>query len=474
MSTPAGRLRLDSARGRWILVMTILGSGMAMIDATIVNVALPDIGRTFDAPFATLQWVVTGYALTLAAFILLGGVLGDRYGRRRVFVVGTVWFALASAACGLAPDSGWLVGARALQGIGAALLTPGSLAMLQTAFVPLDRPRAIGAWAGYGGVATVIGPFVGGWLIDVASWRWVFLINLPLAVLVLLIAARHAPADHGTARPGRLDVIGAALGVTALATVTWALTSSGDGGLDRSTTTAAVVGVVAGIAFVLHEGRTPAPMLPLGIFRSSSFSTVNAVTFVVYGAMGVVFLLLVLQLQVVAGWGPVAAGVASLPTTVLMMLLSARSGALAARTGPRVQLALGPLVMAGGVLLLLRVGADADYVRDVLPGVVLFGLGLSAMVAPLTATALSTAPDEAAGLASGVNNAVARTGGLLGVAAIPPLAGLTGRVVEDPAAFTDGYRTAMLVSAAIIAAGGVLAGALLGSGTGTGTEADRP
>lgn len=454
--------------------MTILGSDMAMIDATIVNVALPDIGRTFDAPFAILQWVVTGYALTLAAFILLGGVLGDRYGRRRVFVIGTVWFALASAACGLAPDAGWLVGARALQGIGAALLTPGSLAMLQTAFVPLDRPRAIGAWAGYGGVATVIGPFVGGWLIDVASWRWVFLINLPLAVLVLLIAARHAPADHGTARPGRLDIVGAALGVTALAAVTWALTSSGDGGLDRSTTTAAVVGVVAGIAFVVHEGRTPAPMLPLGIFRSSNFSTVNAVTFVVYGAMGVVFLLLVLQLQLVAGWGPVAAGVASLPTTVLMMLLSARSGALAARTGPRVQLALGPLVMAGGVLLLLRVGADADYVRDVLPGVVLFGLGLSAMVAPLTATALSTAPDEAAGLASGVNNAVARTGGLLGVAAIPPLAGLTGRVVEDPAAFTDGYRTAMLVSAAIIAAGGVLAGALLGSGTGTGTEADRP
>ncbi|MGN7246882.1 MFS transporter [Janibacter anophelis] len=465
MSGSPAPLRLASAPGRWILVMTILASGMAMIDATIVNVALPAIGATFEAPFATLQWVVTGYALTLAAFILLGGVLGDRYGRRRVFVLGTVWFALASLACGLAPSEVWLVVARALQGIGAALLTPGSLAMLQTAFVPDDRPRAIGAWAGYGGVATVIGPFVGGWLIDVASWRWAFLINLPIAAIVLAIAARHAPGDHGARDPGRLDGVGAALGVIALAAVTWALTSSGEGGLTGPTLAVAAIGVAAGIAFVVHERRTADPMLPLGIFRSRSFSTVNAVTFVVYGAMGVVFLLLVLQLQVVTGWGPVAAGIASLPTTLLMMALSSRSGELAARIGPRVQMSLGPLVMALGVLLLLPVGARADYVTDVLPGVTVFGLGLTAMVAPLTATALSTAPDELAGLASGINNAVARTGGLLAVAAIPPLAGLTGQVIEEPAAFADGYRVAMLACAVIIAAGGVLAGLLLPSGT---------
>lgn len=465
MSGSPAPLRLASAPGRWILVMTILASGMAMIDATIVNVALPAIGATFEAPFATLQWVVTGYALTLAAFILLGGVLGDRYGRRRVFVLGTVWFALASLACGLAPSDVWLVVARALQGIGAALLTPGSLAMLQTAFVPDDRPRAIGAWAGYGGVATVIGPFVGGWLIDVASWRWAFLINLPIAAIVLAIAARYAPEDHGARGPGRLDGVGAALGVIALAAVTWALTSSGEGGLTGPTLAVAAIGVAAGIAFVVHERRTADPMLPLGIFRSRSFSTVNAVTFVVYGAMGVVFLLLVLQLQVVTGWGPVAAGIASLPTTLLMMALSSRSGELAARIGPRVQMSLGPLVMAVGVLLLLPVGARADYVTDVLPGVTVFGLGLTAMVAPLTATALSTAPDELAGLASGINNAVARTGGLLAVAAIPPLAGLTGQVVEEPAAFADGYRVAMLACAVIIAAGGVLAGLLLPSGT---------
>lgn len=457
----SGQLRLGTARGRWVLLMTVLGSGMAGIDATIVNVALPQVGRTFDAPFATLQWVVTAYALTLAAFILVGGVLGDRYGRRRIFVIGVVWFALASLACGLAPTAGTLVAARALQGVGGALLTPGSLAMLQSAFVREDRARAIGAWAGFGGVATAVGPFVGGWLIEVASWRWAFLINLPLAVLVLAIAVRHSPADHPDGGPGRLDVLGAALGVLSLAGLSLALTGAGDGGPGLAGGAAGAVGVVSAAAFLAHERRTPDPLLPLGVFASSRFSTVNAVTFVVYGGMGVVFLLLVIQLQVVSGWGAVAAGVATLPVTALMMLFSAASGDLAARIGPRVQMGAGPLVMALGILLLLRIGPDADYVRDVLPGVLVFGVGLTAMVAPLTAAALATAPDEHAGLASGINNAVARTGGLVGVAAIPSLAGLTGQVVEDPAGFDAGFRVAMITCAVVVAAGGVLAASVL-------------
>ncbi|KRE38614.1 MFS transporter [Janibacter sp. Soil728] len=454
-------LRLDSARGRWLLVMTILGSGMAGIDATIVNVALPQIGRSFKTSFTTLQWVVTGYALTLAAFILLGGVLGDRLGRLRVFVIGVVWFTVASLACGLAPTAGTLVAARALQGIGGALLTPGSLALLQSAFAREDRSRAIGTWAGLGGVAMAVGPFVGGWLVEVASWRWVFLINLPVAAVVLLIARGLPPFARPVGRPPRLDVLGAGLGVLALAGATYALTEIGGGELSPFAIGAAAVGGIGTAAFIRHEHRTAHPMLPLTIFASRTFTTVNAVTFLVYGGMGVVFLLLVLQLQVVAGWSPLASGIASLPTTAMMMLGSSRSGVLADRIGPRLQMGAGPLVMAAGILLLLRIGTDTDYVLDVLPGVLVFGLGLTALVAPLTSTALASAPDEYAGLASGVNNAVARTGGLIGIAAVPALAGLTGQIVEDPAAFDDGFRVAMLTCAVVIAAGGALAATVL-------------
>lgn len=310
-------------------------------------------------------------------------------------------------------------------------------------------------------MATAAGPFLGGWLVEVASWRWAFLINLPLAALVLAIAAHHCPSDAREGGRRRLDVVGAGLGVVALAGLSYALTSAGEGGLRAAGGGAAVVGAVSAVAFVLHERRTPDPMLPLGIFASTRFSTVNAVTFVVYGGMAVVFLLLVMQLQVVSGWGAVAAGIATLPTTILMMLFSARSGDLASRIGPRLQMGVGPLVMAGGILLLLRIGPGAEYVRDVLPGVLVFGLGLTAMVAPLTATALATAPDEHAGLASGINNAVARTGGLIGIAAIPSFAGLTGQVVEDPAGFDSGFRVAMVACAVVVAAGGLLAGAAL-------------
>lgn len=448
-------VRVASPQGRWLLTAAVLGSGLAGIDATVVNVALPAIGETFGATFSLLQWTVTAYALTLAAFILLGGTLGDLFGRRRIFLVGVVWFALASLACGLAPSAEVLVAARALQGVGAALLTPGSLAMLQASIAPDDRGRAIGTWSGLGGVATAAGPLLGGWLVDVASWRWVFVINVPLAAFVVWAAVRHVPESRGPRATGRVDLAGAVLGAAALGGLSLALIEAGDGGV--LVVPAAVVGVLAAVGFVVVERRVAQPMLPLSVFTSAQFSAANAVTFLVYGGIGVVFFLLVVQLQVVSGYGPVAAGVALLPVTVVMLALSARSGALAARIGPRRQMTAGPVVCAAGMLMMTRIGEEASYAGDVLPAVLVFGLGLAVMVAPLTATALAAAPDEHAGLASGVNNAVARTGGLLAVAAVPTLAGLGGAGFEDPARFADGSTVAILVSAGLVLAGGAVA-----------------
>lgn len=456
-------VRFGTARGRWLLVATILGSAMAGIDTTVVNVALPWIGREFSAPFATLQWTVSAYTLTLAALILVGGVLGDRYGRRRIFLVGVAWFALASMVCGLAPSAEVLVGARAVQGIGGALLTPGSLAILQSSFAAEDRARAVGAWSGLLGVATAVGPLLGGWMVDGIGWRWVFFLNLPVAVVVTLVTRRWVPESGGggsvgAARGRRLDWPGAALGALALAGLTYALTEVGQGAASTAVLVAAAVAVLAAAAFAVREHRTADPMLPFAVFRSRQFSAVNAVTLVVYGGFGAVMLLLVVELQVVAGYPATAAGMAMLPATILMMLLSSRSGALAARIGPRLQLTVGPAIQALGIALMTRIHEGASYLTDVLPAVLVFGIGLSTMVAPLTATALAAAPDEHAGLASGVNNAVARTGNLLAVAAVPPLAGLAGRSYADPAVFDQGFGVAMWISAGTVLAGAVLAG----------------
>ncbi len=458
---PAGRvpaseaLSFGSAAGRWALLATILGSALAGIDATVVNVALPAIGADLDADFTALQWTVSAYALTLASFILLGGTLGDLLGRRRVFLVGVVWFAVTSALCGLALDVEMLIGARALQGVGAALLTPGSLSILQASFRSQDRARAIGAWSGLGGVATAIGPLLGGWLVDVASWRWVFLINLPLAAVVIVVSLRHVPETHDSSSGGAgADWSGGVLGAIALAGITYALIEADAG--PRLVVPAVLTAVVAGALFTWRERRARYPVLPFSVFSSLQFSAVNAVTFLVYGGFGALFFLLVVQLQVVAGFGPVAAGSALLPVTVIMLLLSARSGALAARLGPRLQMSTGPVVCALGILLLARVGSGATYVADVLPGMVVFGLGLAIMVAPLTSAALAAAPAEHAGMASGVNNAVARTGGLFAVAAIPALAGIGSDGYDSPG-FADGYRYALWISAAILLAAGVLA-----------------
>jgi len=450
-------VRWGTAQARWILLATILGSSIAMLDATVVNVALPTLADDLAAPLSGLQWTVNAYTLTLASFILVGGSLGDRVGRRRIFLIGIAWFAVASLLCGLSQDIWQLVAARALQGIGGALLTPGSLALIQASFIPADRARAIGTWAGLGGVATLIGPFLGGYLIDTVSWRWIFLINVPLAALALWVGARHVPESRDEQSAGHFDWLGAAFAVLTLGAGTYALIYAADDLTRPDVLVAAVLTLAGGIGFLSSQRREAHPMVPLGIFSSRQFSAANGMTFLVYGALSAVFFILVLQLQVVSGFSATGAGLALIPVTILMMLFSARAGALAGRIGPRIPMTVGPLVCAVGALLFLRAGTDANYLTDVLPGAVVFGLGLTVLVAPLTATVLAAADDRYAGVASGVNNAVARAAGLLAVAGLPLLVGLSTESGLDPVGLDAAYTLAMIGNAALLAAGGVLA-----------------
>ncbi|MEU0898035.1 MFS transporter [Streptomyces massasporeus] len=452
-------VRLASPQGKWILLTTVLGSSMAMLDSTVVNVALPRIGRDLDANLSALQWTVNAYMVTLAGLILLGGALGDRFGRRKVFVVGVVWFALASLLCGIAPNAGVLIAARALQGVGGALLTPGSLALIQASFHPDDRGRAVGLWSGFGGIGAAVGPFVGGWLVDGPGWRWVFLLNVPLALVCLPVALRHVPESGDQRAHGRFDVLGAVLGALALALVTYALIEAGEGGL--VVVVSALAGLAAAVAFVVVERRRPDPMMPPDIFASRQFTAVNLVTLCVYAALGGFFFLAALQLQVVVGYSALAAGTALLPTTVLMLLLSARSGELADRIGPRIPLTVGPLLCAAGMLMMLRVGPGASYVADVLPALVVLGLGLVTLVAPLTATVLGSVSVVRAGLASGINNAAARAAGLMAVAALPLLAGMGEEAYREPAAFDTAFDKAMGWCAGALVVGAVIAAAVV-------------
>ncbi|MBB5796417.1 MFS transporter [Streptomyces caelestis] len=450
-------VRLASPRGRWILLTTVLGSSMVLLDSTVVNVALPRIGRDLDADMAALQWTVNAYMVTLAGLILLGGALGDRFGRRKVFVVGVVWFAVASLLCGIAPNAGMLIAARALQGVGGALLTPGSLALIQASFHPDDRGRAVGLWSGFGGFGAAVGPFVGGWLVDGPGWRWVFLLNVPLALLCVPVALRHVPESGDQRAHGRFDVLGAVLGASALALLTYALIEAGAGGLFVAVT--AVAGLAAAVAFVVVERRRSEPMMPPDIFSSRQFTAVNLVTLCVYAALGGFFFLAALQLQVVVGYSALAAGTALLPTTALMLVLSARSGELADRIGPRLPLTVGPLLCAAGMLLMLRVGPGASYVADVLPALVVLGMGMVTLVAPLTATVLGSVDVARAGLASGINNAAARAAGLVAVAALPLLAGMGEEAYREPAAFDIAFGKAMGWCAGVLVVGSVVAAA---------------
>jgi EmrB/QacA subfamily drug resistance transporter len=369
-----------------------------------------------------------------------------------------VWFATASLACAVAPDATLLIVGRALQGVGAALLVPGSLAILQASFVKDDRARAIGAWSGLGGVATAIGPFAGGFLISAVSWRLIFLINLPLAVVVMGIARRHVPETRDPAAAGPVDVLGATL-------VTLALVGLAGGLIEAPTygwSSPFVLGLLASaalffVAFVISQARERYPMLPLGVFRSRQFSATNAVTFVVYAALGGALFLLPVQLQQVSHYSPLEAGASLLPLTLVMLVFSARSGALAVRIGPRLQMSVGPVVVGVGMVLLRLIGPSGNYVTEVLPGVLVLAIGLALTVAPLTSTALSSAPVEHAGTASAVNNDVARVGGLIAVAILPALAGLGGQSYVHPDEFAAGFREAVVIAGAAAALGGLLA-----------------
>jgi len=453
----AGTIRFDSGVGRWVLATAVLGSGIAFLDGTVVNVALPAIGKDLGASTSSLQWILDGYLLTLASLILLGGSLGDRHGRRKVFALGVAWFTAASALCAVAPSSGFLIAARLLQGVGGALLTPGSLAMIEASFAKADRARAIGAWSGLTGVGAALGPLLGGYLVQAVSWRAIFLINVPLGIFVVAMATRRVPETRDPRAHGRLDFPGACLAALGLAGTTYALIAAPGDGASPAVLASAIGGVLALVAFVLQERRSASPMLPLSMFSSRQFSAANLVTFVVYAALGGVFFLLVAFLQIACSYSPTAAGAASLPVTALMLALSARSGALAQRIGPRIPLTVGPLVIAAGLLLMTRITPGDAYLTSVLPAVIVFGIGLTLVVAPVTATVLAAADSRHSGIASGINNAVSRVAGLLAVSIFPLIGGLTGSAFYDPAAMTHGFHVAMSAAAGLAALGGLLA-----------------
>lgn len=458
MPEVAGTLRYRSATGRWVVAAAVMGSGIVAIDSTVVGIALPTIGRDFHVGVAALQWVVSGYLLTLASFLLLGGSLSDRYGRRRLFSIGVVWFAVASVACGLAPDVGLLIAMRLLQGIGGALLVPGSLAILQASFTPDDQGQAIGAWSGLGGVATAAGPLLGGYLITAASWRWIFFLNIPVAAVALVLTVRHVPESRNPAATGNIDTAGAVAAVLGLGGLAFGLIEGPSFGWSSPLVAAALaLGAVGLVGFVAIERRLPEPMMPLQMFANRQFAATNAVTFIVYGALGGALFLLPVELQVSSRYSPLESGVALLPVTVIMLVFSARSGRLASRIGPRLQMSVGPIVLAGSLLLLTRATDGRSYVVEVLPAVIAFGIGVAIMVAPLTATAMASAGAEHAGIASAVNNDVARIGGLIAVAVLPAVAGITGTSYLHPAQLSAAFRLAMVVSAIACGLGGAIA-----------------
>ena len=443
-------MKLASSQGRWLVSAMILASGMAFLDGSIVSLALPDIDRDLHAGLVGLQWTVNGYMLTLSALVLVAGSLGDRLGRRLVFNIGVAWFGVASILCAVSPNIEVLIAARVLQGIGGALLTPGSLAIISASIDQEDRGRAIGVWAGFSGITTAIGPLVGGWLVDQIGWRAIFWVNVPLVVATIAISLRHVPETKGA--QDRVDFGGAGLTIVSLAFLTY--------GLVVEDWIPTVAGLIVLIAFVLHQWRIPHALVPLDLFADRVFTALNVCTFAIYGALSGGIFLLVLQLQYVTGYSPLEAGLATLPPTILMLLFSGRAGALGERIGPRLPMTVGPLVAASSMLLYLRVDADASLVEVIAPGVV-FGIGLTILVAPLTTSVLASAPAEQTGVASGINNAVARIAGLLAVAAIPPLAGIAGADFASPEVFGPGYRNGMMMCAGMLAASGVFAAVMI-------------
>jgi EmrB/QacA subfamily drug resistance transporter len=433
-----------SREKRLVLIAAIMGTAVVSVDSTVVNVALPAIRSDLGGGLAGQQWISNAYLLTLSSLILVAGSLGDLFGERRIFVMGVAGFGVASVICAIAPTIELLVGARALQGVFGALLTPAGLAVIAATFPPEERGRAVGLWTAWGGIGIVAGPLIGGQLVDSASWRWIFAINVPLVLATLWLVAR-AVAESRPREGVRLDALGAGLCAVGLAGITFGLIEQPLLGWSSVAVAGPMIGgALLFAAFVVHEMRTPQPMLPLALFRRRNFSVTNAETFAMYAGLSMLFFFLVVFLQQTAGYSALAAGTATLPVTLVMFALSGRFGGLADRHGPHLFLAVGPLIAAAGLALMQRVDASADYVSQLLPALLVFSVGLSMTVAPLTATVLADADESNAGIASAVNNAIARVAGLIAIAAIGAVvAAQVARDLQPPAGASAGVRSAL-------------------------------
>jgi len=458
-------ITLESRRGRLILTASILGSAMPFVDGTAVNVALPAMADDLGATFAGFQWILNAYLITLSALVLPGGSLSDRLGCRRTFAWGAGLFAAASVLCGIAPDQGMLIVARALQGAAAALLVPSSLALIQTNFPPEQRGQAVGLWSGFSGLSTVVGPLLGGWLVDSFSWRWVFYLNVPIGALAIFMVLRALQPSEVTTKRGSLDKQGALLASTALGCIVFALTQGPEWGWSHpGVMTAGILGVLTLVGFLDTERNHPDPMLPLRFFRRRGFVGANLVTVGIYFAISGNFFLLTIQMQRVLDYSAFGAGLALSPITVLLFFVSPRAGKWAGKHGPRTLMIVGPAIGAAGALLLSRIGVEASYLGHILPGVLVFGLGLSLTVAPLTSASLAAVEDRYSGVAAGVNNAVARASQLLAVPLLPILAGLAGIEAVGGAEFSAGFQSAERVNAAVLLASAVVAAIVLRPG----------
>ncbi|MBA3943505.1 MAG: MFS transporter [Herpetosiphonaceae bacterium] len=481
---------------RWTLITMVLASGIVFLDGTVVNVALPTIDRNLHAGLSGLQWIVDGYLVTLAALLIVGGALGDRYGRRRLMVVGLSAFGVASVACGLAPATSWLVVARMLQGVAGALLVPGSLAII-TAVYPAgeERGKAIGSWAGWAGITTLLGPLLGGWLVDTVSWRWVFFINVPLIVVTVGLLSRYVPETRDETASGQLDWLGALLVCLTLGGVTYGLIQGPVAGWSSPLVLGGLIGgVVALLLFVVVERRVRHPMVPLVLFRSVTFSGANLATLGIYTALSGMSFFVILFLQNVAGYSALRAGLALLPVTLIMMSLSGVAGKQAGKYGSRLFMTIGPLICAAGFLLLLRLQPTSGFWAVLLPAAIIIGLGLVVTVAPLTTAVMAAVPAHNAGIASAINNVVSRVAGLLAVAGLGAIVALTfttalasragsvpaaarpalQQAAQDPTgahdptkmpaeaarviaeAYTFAFHRAMLICAALSALGGIV------------------